>query len=64
MGDSLRDHYHEIYKKASTTNRALIRASYASYEGRPGGATLRTGAWSPNAGYRPPTSQRRINLDG
>ena len=64
MGDSLRDYYLAIYKKAGKADRKKLRESYAAYTNWPGGETLHSRAFYEKAGYRPPSSQMRLNWDG
>jgi len=64
MGDLLRDYYKQRAQSFSAKKRHEAAASYASKVWGPGGETLYSYEFYKKKGYRPSTSQQRLNLDG
>ena len=63
MGVSLRDHYHQELKAFDAKVRHKARSSYLEAN-RALDPALRARRAQTVKGYRPPASQRRMNLDG
>ena len=63
MGDTLRDYYNQEYQKLSAIARHKARAAYTEEDGT-GTEALRARESPKKKGYRPPASQRKMNLDG